>query len=209
MPTPPSVVANSVCESNPTALGVSRTVKIEATGGRGFRLAQSSAHDFLEQKAVILTFDDGPQVKTTRAIFDAPAHNCTKATFFSIGRMALGLPDILRDVVSRGHTVGSHAMTYANIRKKKCAKDGVDEIEKGLSAVHRAPGQPIAPFFRYPILQDSSETLKHVGERNVTAFSMGVDSFEIKYPNAAKPVKDVLTKLDKRSEGILLMHDIQ
>ena len=48
-----------------------------------------------------------------------------------------------------------------------------------------------------------------MGERNVTAFSMGVDNFEIKYPNAAKPVKDVLTKLDKRSEGILLMHDIQ
>jgi len=58
--------------------------------------------------------------------------------------MALGLPDILRDGVSRGYTVGSHAMTYANIRKKKSAKDGVDEIEKGLSAVHRAPGQPIA-----------------------------------------------------------------
>jgi hypothetical protein len=143
-PTPPSVAANSVCESNPTALGVSRTVKIDTTGGRGFRPSQSSAYDFLEQKAVILTFDDGPQVKTTRAIFDAPAHNCTKATFFSIGRLALALPDILRDVVSRGHTVGSHAMTYANIRKKKSAKDGVDEIEKGLSAVHRAPGQPIA-----------------------------------------------------------------
>lgn len=58
--------------------------------------------------------------------------------------MALGLPDILRDGVSRGHTVGSLAMTYANIRKKKSAKDGVDEIEKGMSAVHRAPGQPIA-----------------------------------------------------------------
>lgn len=204
----PPPAAKPACE-NPNALGVARTVEIDTTGGPGFGFEQYKAHDFLEQKEVILTFDDGPQVNTTKAILDALQHHCTKATFFSIGKMALGLPEILRDVVKRGHTVGSHTMTHANIRKKKTAKDGIDEIEMGLSAVRRAAGVPVAPFFRYPFLQDSPETLEHLASRNVAAFSMDVDSFDFKFRNAEQMVKDTMAKLDKKGKGILLMHDIQ
>jgi peptidoglycan/xylan/chitin deacetylase (PgdA/CDA1 family) len=204
----PPPVAKPACD-NPDALGVARTVEIDTTGGPGFGFEQYKAHDFLEQKEVILTFDDGPQVNTTKAILDALQHHCTKATFFSIGKMALGLPEILRDVVKRGHTVGSHTMTHANIRKKKNAKDGIDEIEMGLSAVRRAAGVPVAPFFRYPFLQDSPETLEYLATRNVAAFSMDVDSFDFKFRNAEQMVKDTMAKLDKKGKGILLMHDIQ
>jgi peptidoglycan/xylan/chitin deacetylase (PgdA/CDA1 family) len=207
-PAAPPPAAKPACD-NPNALGIARTVEIDTTGGPGFGFEQYKAHDFLEQKEIILTFDDGPQVNTTKAILDALEHHCTKATFFSIGKMALGLPEILRDVIKRGHTVGSHTMTHANIRKKKSAKDGVDEIEMGLSAVRRAAGVPIAPFFRYPYLQDSPETLEHLASRNVAAFSMDVDSFDFKFRNAEQMVKDTMAKLDKKGKGILLMHDIQ
>ena len=78
----PPPAAAKVCEGNANALGVARTVEIDTTGGPGFDFEQYKAHDFLEQKEVILTFDDGPQVKTTQAILDALAHHCTKATFF-------------------------------------------------------------------------------------------------------------------------------
>jgi peptidoglycan/xylan/chitin deacetylase (PgdA/CDA1 family) len=207
-PSSPPPAAKPACD-NPNALGVARTVEIDTTGGPGFGFEQYKAHDFLEQKEVVLTFDDGPQVKTTKAILDALQHHCTKATFFSIGKMALGLPEILRDVIKRGHTVGSHTMTHANIRKKKIAKDGIDEIEMGLSAVQRAAGVPIAPFFRYPFLQDSPETLEHLASRDMAAFSMDVDTFDFKFRNAEQMVKDTMAKLDKKGKGILLMHDIQ
>lgn len=208
-PAPAPAAAAPACAGNPNALGVSRTVEIDTTGGPGFGFEQYKAHDFLEQKEIVLTFDDGPQVKTTPAILDALDAHCTKATFFSIGKMALGLPEILRDVVKRGHTIGSHTMTHANIRKKKTAKDGIDEIEKGLSAVKRAAGTPIAPFFRYPYLQDSPDTLQHLASRNLAVFSMDVDSFDFKFRNAEQFVKDTMAKLEKKGKGILLMHDIQ
>jgi len=208
VPAAPPAAAKPAC-ANPDALGLARTVEIDTTGGPGFGFEQYKAHDFLEMKEVVLTFDDGPQVNTTKAVLDALQHHCTKATFFSIGKMALGLPEILRDVVKRGHTVGSHTMTHANIRKKKDAKDGIDEIEKGLSAVRRAAGVPIAPFFRYPFLQDSPESLEHLAKRNVAVFSMDVDSFDFKFRSPDQMVKDVMAKLDKKGKGILLMHDIQ
>ncbi len=205
---PPASQARA-CPGKPNALGVARTVEIDTKGGPGFGFEQYKAHDFLESKEVVLTFDDGPQVNTTTAILDALAEHCAKATFFSIGKMALGLPEILRDVANRGHTIGTHTFTHANIRKKKTPQDGIDEIERGLSAVKRAAGQPIAPFFRYPFLQDSPETLAHLAGRNIAVFSMDVDSFDFKYRDPGKLVNDIMAKLDRKGKGILLLHDIQ
>jgi peptidoglycan/xylan/chitin deacetylase (PgdA/CDA1 family) len=205
---PPPAAAKPVCE-NPDALGLARTVEIDTTGGPGFGFEQYKAYDFLEDKEVVLTFDDGPQVGTTKAILDALQAHCTKATFFSIGKMALGMPEILRDVIKRGHTVGTHTMTHASIRKKKTKQEAIDEIEKGLSAVKRAAGSPVAPFFRYPFLQDSPESLEHLASRNIAVFSMDVDSFDFKFRNAEQMVKDTMAKLDKKGKGILLLHDIQ
>ncbi len=206
--TPPAPPVAKLCPGNPNALGVSRTVEIDTTGGPGFGFEQYKAFDFLEPKEVVLTFDDGPQMHTTKTVLDALAAQCTKATFFSIGKMALGMPDIIREVVKQGHTVGSHTWSHASLAKKN-GQAGIDEIERGLSGVTRAVGKPIAPFFRFPYLQDSKEALEYLANRNIAVFSMDVDSFDFKLRNGEQLVKDVMAKLEKKGKGIVLMHDIQ
>ena len=47
---------------------------------------------FLEPKEVVLTFDDGPVPWVTTPILDTLDKFCTKATFFSVGEMALAYP---------------------------------------------------------------------------------------------------------------------
>jgi peptidoglycan/xylan/chitin deacetylase (PgdA/CDA1 family) len=205
---PPAPAAAASTCANPDALGVAKTLEIDTTGGPGFGLEQYKVHDFLQPKEVVLTFDDGPQLKTTKAILDSLAEQCTKAIFFSIGKMALGYPDILREVAARGHTVGSHTWSHANLRKKK-PQEAIDEIEKGLSGVHRAMGGPTAPFFRFPFLQDSKETIEHLAKRNIAIFSMDADSFDFKFRKPDQVVKTVMDKLDAKGKGIVLMHDIQ
>lgn len=197
--------------ANPDAIGLSKTLEIDTTGGPGFGLEQYKVHDFLQPKEVVLTFDDGPQVKTTKAILDALAEHCTKATFFSIGKMALGLPEILRDVAARGHTVGTHTWSHANLANlsKKDPKLAIDEIEKGVSGVHRALGSNVAPFFRFPYLRDSKETLEHLSKRNMAIFSMDADSFDFKFRKPDQIVKTIMDKLETKGKGIVLMHDIQ
>jgi peptidoglycan/xylan/chitin deacetylase (PgdA/CDA1 family) len=195
--------------ANPNALGVSRTVEIDTTGGPGFGFEHYKVHDFLLLKEVVLTFDDGPQVGHTTAILDALSHHCTKATFFSIGKMALGLPEILRDVHKRGHSIGTHTWSHQDLRKMKNEAEWTAEIEKGVSAVRRAVGAPITPFFRYPFLKDSKETLAHLASRNMAIFSTDIDSFDFTLRSPDKLVKAVMDKLEKKGKGIILMHDIQ
>ena len=193
---------------NPNALGVSRTVEIDTTGGPGFGMEQYKAYDFLSLKEVVFTFDDGPWPNNTRAVLEALAAHCTKATFFPIGKHAMWHPEILKEVAAAGHTVGSHTWSHANVTKLKGDKVA-EELEKGFSAVKLALGQPPQSFFRFPFLKDPKDAMEYLGKRNVAVFSHDLDSFDFKLRKPEDVVKSVMTKLDKKGKGIILMHDLQ
>jgi peptidoglycan/xylan/chitin deacetylase (PgdA/CDA1 family) len=198
---------NPRCE-NPDALGVSRTVAIDTAGGPGFGAEQFKAHDFLEPGEVVLTFDDGPWPTNTPAVLAALASQCVKATFFPIGKHSGWHPEILKQVVAKGHTVGSHSLSHANLAKKSLA-EAKDEIEYGISAVAISAGAPQAPFFRFPGLSQTPELTAYLAERNIGIFSTDLDSFDFRTKNPDKVIAAVMTKLDKRGKGIVLLHDFQ
>jgi peptidoglycan-N-acetylglucosamine deacetylase len=206
------VAAQSVqpvqCTGNPNVLGLARTVEIDTTGGPGFGFEQYKAFDFLLQKEVVLTFDDGPWPVNTREVLDALAQHCLKATFFPIGKHALWHPEILKEVAAARHTIGSHTWSHANLRKLK-GEIAIEEIEKGFSAVKLAIGASPAPFFRFPYLQDPKELLAYLGTRNIAIMSCDFDSFDFKMRKPEDVIKSVMTKLERKGKGIILMHDFQ
>jgi peptidoglycan/xylan/chitin deacetylase (PgdA/CDA1 family) len=194
---------------DPNTLGVTRTVEIDTTGAPGFGFEHYKAYDFLRLREIVLTFDDGPQVGFTHAILDALAAQCTKATFFSIGKMAAGMPEIIRDVAKAGHTIGTHTWSHADLSKATSEDDWKAEIEKGVSAVRRAVGAPIAPFFRFPVLKDTKDALAHLAGRNIAVFSTDMDTFDFKFRNPDQFVKQAMERLERKGKGIVLMHDVQ
>jgi peptidoglycan-N-acetylglucosamine deacetylase len=206
-PEPPAT-AKKECPGNPDPLGVSRVVEIDTTGGPGFGFQHYKLYDFLNPKEVVLTFDDGPLPNRTTKILAALDAECTKAIFFSVGKVAAGYPDILRSVAKSGHTIGAHTVNHKDLSKMPVDKSK-DEIEKSFSIIHRAVGGPTAPFFRFPFLRASPENLKYLADRNVAVFSTDIDSFDFKRTSSKKLVKHIMKLLDKRGKGILLMHDIQ
>jgi peptidoglycan/xylan/chitin deacetylase (PgdA/CDA1 family) len=196
--------------ANPDALGVSRVVEIDTTGGPGFGFAHFKQLDFLTDKEVVLTFDDGPWPVNTPMVLKALDDECTKATFFAIGKHATYHPEILKQVGAAGHTVGAHTWSHANLNSKKMTEQlAKDEIEKGFSAVRLALGANPSPFFRFPELQHGAAAMAYLGTRNVAIFSCDIDSFDFRAKNATQIINTVMTKLDKQGKGIILMHDFQ
>jgi peptidoglycan-N-acetylglucosamine deacetylase len=196
--------------ANPDALGVSRVVEIDTTGGPGFGFEHFKQLDFLTDKEVVLTFDDGPWPVNTPAVLKTLADECTKAVFFPIGKHATYHPEILRQVAAAGHTVGAHTWSHANLNSKKMSEQQArDEIEKGFSAVKLALGAAPSPFFRFPQLQHGPAAVAYLGSRNVAIFSCDVDSFDFKAKDATQIINSVMTKIEKSGKGIILMHDFQ
>src|SRR3954470_13684853 len=106
-PKPAPGAAKRAC-ANPNALGIGRVVEIDTTGGPGFGFEHFKQLDFLAEKEVVLTFDDGPWPVNTPAVLKALAEECTTGIFFAVGKHATYHPEILRQVAAAGHTVGSH-----------------------------------------------------------------------------------------------------
>src|ERR1700722_7743414 len=94
--------------TNPDAIGLARVVEIDTTGGPGFGFEHFKQLDFLRDKEVVLTFDDGPWPVNTPMVLKALADECTKGIFFPIGKHATYHPEILKQVAAAGHTIGSH-----------------------------------------------------------------------------------------------------
>ena len=207
-PSPPPGVALSGCPGNPNALGISRVVEIDTTGGPGFGFEHFKDHDFLRANEVVLTFDDGPWPKNTPAVLEALAAHCLKATFFPIGEHAMWHPEILKQVAAAGHTIGTHTWSHPDLTKKSFA-EAKDEIEKGVSAVHLAVGGPTAPFFRFPDLRHPPQMVTYLGGRNIAIFSTDIDSFDFKLHKPEQVINSVMAKLATHGKGIILMHDFQ
>jgi peptidoglycan/xylan/chitin deacetylase (PgdA/CDA1 family) len=188
---------------------VSRVVELDTTGGPGFGFEHFKTHDFLRPGEVVLTFDDGPWPGNTPKVLAALAANCTKATFFPIGKHAMWHPEILRQVAAAGHSIGSHTWSHADLVKLKNPQAAKDEIEKGISAVKWALGTEQAPFFRFPALRHPPEMVTYLGERGIGIFSTDMDSFDFKATKPQQVVTAVMTKLKKMGKGIVLMHDFQ
>jgi peptidoglycan/xylan/chitin deacetylase (PgdA/CDA1 family) len=204
-PPGPKVACNGAAD----ALGVSRVVQIDTAGGPGFGFEHFKQLDFLKDKEVVLTFDDGPWPVNTPAVLKALADECTTGIFFSIGKHATYYPEILKQVAANGHTIGSHTWGHTTLTNKKLTdQQKKDEIEKGFSAVKWALGGAApSPFFRFPALQHPPEMVTYLGERNIAMFSCDLDSFDFKARNAQAVIDVTFKKLDKLGKGIILMHD--
>ena len=206
----PAATAIPPCDK-PGGMGLSRIVEIDTTGGPGFGFEHFKQYDFLRDKEVVLTFDDGPWPGNTPAVLKTLTDECLKATFFEIGKHATWHPEITKQVIEAGMTVGTHTWSHKDLARNPYAKDieqAKQEIEMGISAVHMAAaGGKIAPFFRFPDLQHPPQLMSYLAERNIAVFSTDIDSRDFKLHKPEEVIKSVMDQLQKHGKGIILMHD--
>ena len=64
------------------------------------------------ERAVYLTFDDGPIPESTPFILDTLAEFGIKATFFMVGENVKKTPELYERIVAEGHQVGNHTFNH-------------------------------------------------------------------------------------------------
>jgi hypothetical protein len=103
-------VAAADCPGHPDALGTSRTIVVDPQAHPRIGTMQYPETLPLEDHEVVLTFDDGPLPRNSNQVLEILASQCVKATFFTIGRMALAYPEGVRKLRDAG---GAAAMAVA------------------------------------------------------------------------------------------------
>jgi peptidoglycan-N-acetylglucosamine deacetylase len=192
---------------NPGALGVTRTITVDAR-----TTPFIGKHDYgvtlpLAPGEVVLTFDDGPLPPRTTQVLNALARECVRATFFMVGRQARANAWSARQVRAAGHTIGTHTQSHPLFRMP--FRRATDEIEAGVASVSAALGEAPAPFFRFPGLYRTREAEAYLRGRGVTVWSVDVDSNDWKGLGVRSLIDRTMAQLEARRGGILLMHDIK
>ena len=102
------------------------------------------------ERAVALTFDDGPSPRYTPRILAVLRRLHVHATFFAIGYLADEHPDLVRDELRAGMTVANHSYNHPQVPPFDRLPPRLleDEIALGAHSLRRLGGEPM--LFRPP-----------------------------------------------------------
>jgi peptidoglycan/xylan/chitin deacetylase (PgdA/CDA1 family) len=199
------------CPGNPQALGTSRVLTIDPEHHPRIGTINYPRSLPLEDREVVLTFDDGPLPPYTNRVLDVLAEHCVKATYFIIGRMARGYPDLLRKIREAGHTIGNHSQNHPLAFDKMPLNLVQSEVEQGFASIAAALGErrPPSPFVRIPGLLRSNEVEAWFQSRRLATWSADVVADDWKHISASEVVRRTISRLDEKGKGVVLLHDIQ
>jgi peptidoglycan-N-acetylglucosamine deacetylase len=206
-----AAVAADCPGGKPDALGVSRTIVVDPTEHSRLGTMQYSETLPLEDKEVVLTFDDGPLPRYSDRILEILAADCVKATYFIVGRMAKAYPDGVRRMYEAGHTIGTHSLSHPFTFHKMGLEQAEAEIEGGIANTAEALGDrnKVAPFFRIPGLLRADQVESYLAGRGIMTWSADFPADDWKRGNTDKDiVRLALQRLEAKGRGILLLHDI-
>lgn len=155
-----------------------------------------------DEPALALSFDDGPSAATPRTLELLDAY-AMSATFFLVGEQAAAAPELVAEIVRRGHEVASHGMTHRHhLLSSPVAV--LRDLEGSLQAL-QAAGAPRPRFFRPPYGQLAAATLAAARRSGVEIVLWSRWGREF----APGPLEGVRRRLESgiAPGAILLLHD--
>jgi peptidoglycan/xylan/chitin deacetylase (PgdA/CDA1 family) len=197
--------------SRKDALGTSRVLAVDAATYPRVGLKSFPQTLPLEDREVVLTFDDGPWPGTTPKVLAALAHECVQGTFFLIGRPASQHPALVRRMAAEGHTIAHHTWTHHNLKYMK-PEAAIGEIDKGIAAVEmalhgKATTTPSTPFFRFPFFEMTPAMLDVLQQRGIAVFGADLWASDWIPMTPAQQLKLLTDRLQIARKGIILLHD--
>jgi peptidoglycan/xylan/chitin deacetylase (PgdA/CDA1 family) len=153
---------------------------------------------------VALTFDDGPDPRSTPAFLASlEAHGVT-ATFFLLGRMLADAPQLAREMAAAGHEIGLHGWSHRCLLARG-PRGTYDDLARGYDLIAEVVGVP-PRWYRppYGVLTSSAvSAANRLGLRTVLWTAWGTDW------RAGATATSVLATVrrDLTGGGTVLLHD--
>jgi peptidoglycan/xylan/chitin deacetylase (PgdA/CDA1 family) len=154
-------------------------------------------------RQIALTFDDGPNDPHTLRLLDVLSRHRVRATFFLIGRYVRQRPDIVREIVARGHAIGNHTFSHPLLILES-SRSIRGEIAQCREAIHDAVGEH-PNLFRPPWGGRRPGTFRMVRELGLEPVMWNITGYDWNAPSA----EFIERKVRRRTRGgdVILLHD--
>jgi peptidoglycan-N-acetylglucosamine deacetylase len=155
---------------------------------------------------VWITIDDGPNPHDTPVLLDLLDAHGAKATFFLIGERAERHPQLVREIVARGHEVGDHTYHHPAGWFWFLGRGGTfREISKGAGILRRLVPDAKLRWFRAPAGMRNHHTHPILKEQGLELVGWSVRGRD----GVLKDKEQILARLKKGvgPGAIMLMHE--
>jgi len=156
-----------------------------------------------KNNGIVLSFDDGPQEKTS-AILDLLQKYQMVGNFFCIGSHLDKNPRLAKRLVNDGHFIGNHSFTHTNTFPLKSKKSITDEFSKTNQVIEKYTGKPCR-FFRPPFGVTNPNIAKAAKKLNLTCIGWSIRSFDTMDQQGEKALEKI--KKNLKPGDIVLLHD--
>ena len=164
-------------------------------------------------RELVLSFDDGPDLKFTPLVLEELDRRGLKAIFFITGHRLVGdrpedvaRRDLVRKISAHGHLVANHTMTHRNLCR--FPSEAAAEIDGNSEVIAASTGvRPL--LFRAPYGARCRVLEAALVERQLTSVGWNLDPQDWKKGgDSADVLRYLVTKLGRlEGRGILLLHD--
>lgn len=155
-------------------------------------------------RRVALTFDDGPDPEVTPRVLDLLDRYGAKASFFVVGERAAAHPDLVAEIVRRGHRVENHTHRHSPAFALLGPRAAGREIDRTQEVVEALTGR--RPDHFRPVAGMRNPWLAAVlAERSLTLAAWTRRGFDTVDPDPARVARRLLRHLTPGD--VLLFHD--
>jgi peptidoglycan/xylan/chitin deacetylase (PgdA/CDA1 family) len=155
-------------------------------------------------KRVALTFDDGPDERSTSALLNLLSERGVQATFFGVGKRVAAHPDIAARIVRDGHLLENHSYAHSNATNFFSVARLRSELSQAQEAIRQATG--IAPTcFRPPMGLSNPRVFRAAREAGLQVIGWSARGLDTKLTDSEEVVSRICRRIDPG--GIILLHD--
>lgn len=160
-----------------------------------------------EQKVIALTFDDGPS-QYTREVLKILKEFDVKATFFCTGQNLERHPEIVREALAQGHTIGNHSYSHPHSKTLTTDKFWNDEIVRTQKIFKKEIGFEPA-LFRPPYGELNDEEIEKLKAGGIKIIGWSIDPKDWSMPDEQDTAATIVTVVSTHVHrgAIVLMHD--
>lgn len=155
------------------------------------------------EKTIALTFDDGPVHPYTGQILDILDRYEVKASFFCIGENVRRHPELAKEILNRGHTLGNHTQTHHSLLLANARRVNREVGEAQRTIRERCGFEPV--FFRCPKGRKNPIVGRMLRRHRLVLVAYGYPIWDVENPPPAELVERVLKRA--APGHIVVMHD--
>lgn len=172
-------------------------------------LAKFGAHYLgdTSKKTLYLTFDAGYENGYTPKILDTLKKHNVKATFFLVGNYIKTSPELVKRMISEGHTVGNHTFSHPDMSSITDKSAFAEELTKLEAIFEETTGTKLPKFYRPPQGKYSEDNLRAAQELGYTTVFWSLAYAD--WNNDSQPTEQqALSKLLPRTHNgaVILLH---